>query len=748
MAQARQDNARTGNRFLVALESFVLRHRRPVSLAIHIFLFALALLLAHVVRFEIAEATVNETVGRTQQQITTAALEALEARGDSDYESLGSAIEHSFSGPDAIRAQRMIEEVRTRVGDLGRPMAWTTRFFLPWLPIFIALKLLIFGKMKLFRGAWHYSSIRDVGNIVFASWVFLVVMVPAVWISRAVIGPIDLGAAGWGHQVLAFVANQPTGVLLLDFFATVFLVCTARLGFRLYHEEFRLRPKATQGVSRVILVGAGNAAETVIREISRMTVERYRVIGVVDDDPAKKGITIYDVPVLGRIKDLPALCDKHKVDEVLVAIPHASQKQLRRVIDICNGTQLRYRHLPGITELIDGRFTVSQIRPVDINDLLGREAVELDLEAIARFIEGRALLITGAGGSIGSEMCRQVCKYKPKKLLLVEQSETPLFDIENELRKSHPDLTIIPCVCDIYDRKRVMSLWREHRPDVVVHAAAHKHVPLMEHNPCEAVKNNILGTKNVADACCEHGASEFVLISTDKAVNPSSVMGASKRVAEIYIQALNGRDDCQTQFKAVRFGNVLGSNGSVVPTFRRQIDSGGPVTVTHPDMTRYFMTIPEAAQLVLQAAATGTGGQIFLLDMGEPVKIVDLARNMITLSGFRAGEDIDIVFTGCRPGEKLFEELRTEGEDIEPTVHPKVLIWQHRSTEWDRVSHTIEHLTALANCTQRQKVVDALVQAVPEYEPLNPPSEQDTTKAPQFSQPEADQQNQAANISS
>jgi FlaA1/EpsC-like NDP-sugar epimerase len=318
-------------------------------------------------------------------------------------------------------------------------------------------------------------------------------------------------------------------------------------------------------------------------------------------------------------------------------------------------------------------------------------------------------------------MCRQVCKYKPEKLILVEQSETPMFDIENELRRGHPDLPILPCICDIYDRDRVMALWEHHRPDVVIHAAAHKHVPLMEHNPCEAIKNNVLGTRNVADACCRYQASEFVLISTDKAVNPSSVMGVSKRVAEIYTQALNGRPDCKTQFKAVRFGNVLGSNGSVVPTFRKQIDSGGPVTVTHPEMTRYFMTIPEAAQLVLQAAATGTGGQIFLLDMGEPVKIVDLAKNMITLSGFRAGEDIDIVFTGCRPGEKLFEELRTEGEDIEPTVHPKVLIWQHRATEWSRVEQIIQSLEDLTNCNDRNVVIDAFTQAVPEYTPLNQP---------------------------
>jgi FlaA1/EpsC-like NDP-sugar epimerase len=358
---------------------------------------------------------------------------------------------------------------------------------------------------------------------------------------------------------------------------------------------------------------------------------------------------------------------------------------------------------------------------VDINDLLGREIVQLDNDAIERFITGRRILITGAGGSIGSEMCRQVCHYKPAELILLEQAETPLFDIDNELRADFSDIRISARVCDIYDRQRVMELWSEHCPEVVIHAAAHKHVPLMEHNPCEAVKNNIMGSRNVADASCIHATAEFVMISTDKAVNPSSVMGASKRAAEIYTQALNGHADCKTQFKAVRFGNVLGSNGSVIPTFRKQIAAGGPVCVTHPEMTRYFMTIPEASRLVLQAAATGAGGQIFLLDMGESVKIVDLARQMITLSGFRPGDDIEIKFIGVRPGEKLYEELRTDTEDIEPTVHPKVNVWKSVQAEWSWIEQAIEKLENLRNCSDRQPVVDALCELIPEYEPLNPP---------------------------
>jgi FlaA1/EpsC-like NDP-sugar epimerase len=326
-------------------------------------------------------------------------------------------------------------------------------------------------------------------------------------------------------------------------------------------------------------------------------------------------------------------------------------------------------------------------------------------------------------------------------LILVEQAETPLFDIENELRATHPDIPLLPCVCDIYDRDRVMAIWEQHLPEVVIHAAAHKHVPLMECNPSEAIKNNILGTQNVADASAKVGSAEFVTISTDKAVNPSSIMGTSKRVGEIYTQALNGAPGCRTQFKAVRFGNVLGSAGSVVPTFRRQIAAGGPVTVTHPEMTRYFMTIPEAAQLVLQAAATGVGGQIYLLDMGEPVKIVDLARQMITLSGFRAGEDIDIVFTGVRPGEKLFEELRTAGEGVEPTVHPKIVVWKSHPRDFETIKATVEELGSLRNCGDRSRIVRALQKIVPEYRPSdqNGTANGGATGAPTSAPPQSSQ---------
>lgn len=641
------------------LEALAGQHRIILSLAIHLVLFTVALLSAFLIRFD-----------------------AISSESNYDWS-------RGFHG------------------------------FLIVLPWWLIGKTLVFGPMKLFQGGWNYSSIRDAMRIVFASWIFFAVAVIAVYLFRFIVNP-DGGMGRVAPEALAqFFSNLPRGVIVLDFIASVFLVCAARLAFRVYHEQHR--PVSDDGVRRVLLVGAGDAAEMMIREILRMDVERYRVIGMVDDNPQKQHLRIHDIPVLGTTDDIRALCEQHEIEEILIAIPSASSKDKRRVIEQCEGTKVKFQSLPSLTDLIDQRVMVSQIRPVDINDLLGRDAIELDDKKVSEFLTGRTILITGAGGSIGSEMCRQVVEFAPKRLILVEQSETPMFDIHNELRKTHPNIPYTPCICDIYDRDRVMTTWEKHKPDVVIHAAAHKHVPLMEWNPCEAVKNNIAGTRNVADASCKTDVAEFVMISTDKAVNPSSVMGCSKRVAEIYTQARNGHHGCKTQFKAVRFGNVLGSNGSVVPTFRKQIAAGGPVTVTHKDMTRYFMTIPEAAQLVLQAAAGGKGGQIFLLDMGEPVKISDLARQMITLSGFIPGEDIEIVYSGVRPGEKLYEELRNDTEDIEPTVNPKIFVWAHQPTPWEQVETMMTNLVSLSNTLDRQQIVDALQQAVPEYTPLNPP---------------------------
>jgi FlaA1/EpsC-like NDP-sugar epimerase len=397
-------------------------------------------------------------------------------------------------------------------------------------------------------------------------------------------------------------------------------------------------------------------------------------------------------------------------------MPSASPQQLRRVIHVCEGIKIKFQTVPSITDIASGKLRVSHIRPVEISDLLGkfgREEVQLDMDLIEAFARDKTILVTGAGGSIGSEMCRQLCNFNPKQLLLIEQAENPLFYIERELHKQFTEVNIKAIICNITDKVRVDEIFEEYKPQIVIHAAAHKHVPLMELNAGEAVKNNILGTQIVADAADNYGTSNFVMISTDKAVNPTGIMGSSKRIAEMYIQDLSRTSE--THFVTVRFGNVLGSEGSVVPIFKKQIAEGGPVTITHPEMKRYFMTIPEASRLVLQAASMGKGGEIFVLDMGEPVKIVDLARQLITLSGFRPGEDIEMIFTGPRSGEKLFEELSIEGEDMQRTRHPKISIWKNIPMDRDRLRAGINELVTVAKTRTYSEIVREIKELVPEY---------------------------------
>ncbi len=511
----------------------------------------------------------------------------------------------------------------------------------------------------------------------------------------------------------SYLDHQKTieSVLMLDLFTTIMLLAGLRMVVRLYHEEFFAESKGA--ARRFLIVGAGNAGEALLREMMRRRDIQYQAVGFIDDDPAKDRMRIHGIPVLGPVEQLPQICQRNNVDEIAIAMPSATRKQLRRVVQICQGTKLRFTTVPSITDIASGKLKVSQVREVDINDLLGREVVTLDLEEIERFLKDKTILVTGAGGSIGSEMCRQVCGFGPRRLVLLEQAENPLFFIERELKQSHPGVPMEAVICDIADQYRVDQVFDAYRPEVVIHAAAHKHVPLMETNPGEAIKNNIQGTMNAANAADRSGAGNFVMISTDKAVNPTSIMGSSKRIAEMYIQDLNSTS--RTHFVTVRFGNVLGSNGSVVPIFRKQIADGGPVTVTHPEMRRYFMTIPEASQLVLQAASIGQGGEIFVLDMGEPVKIVDLARELITLSGFRPGEDIEIGFSGLRPGEKLFEELSIEGEDMSPTKHPKIAVWKNIPKDRDFLRSHIQHLLEIA-CTQDyDQIVGEIKVLIPEY---------------------------------
>ncbi|MFV2074433.1 MAG: polysaccharide biosynthesis protein, partial [Thermoanaerobaculales bacterium] len=422
----------------------------------------------------------------------------------------------------------------------------------------------------------------------------------------------------------------------------------------------------------VLLVGAGQAGVLAAREITNRGDMGLDIRGFVDDDPEKQGSVIQGVKVIGVTRDLPRLVPELGIDHVVITIARASRTDIRRIVEICESVPVKAQIIPGLYEILGGTVEITRIRDVEIEDLLGRDPVTLDEVGLQRFLAGKTVMVTGAGGSIGAELARQVARFKVGTLLLVERAEFALFDMDRELRATFPELAIVPLVADVCDRGLMAALMERFKPSVVVHAAAHKHVPMMESNPTEAVKNNILATRSLGEVAGEAGVEAFIQISTDKAVRPTSVMGASKRVAELVVQDLNPR--YSTRFVSVRFGNVLGSAGSVIPIFREQILQGGPVTVTHPDMVRFFMTIPEAAQLVLEAGAMGEGGEIFVLDMGQPVRIFDMAKDMISLFGLKPFDDIDIVFTGMRPGEKLFEELNTEGENIAKTRHPKIFI--------------------------------------------------------------------------
>jgi len=566
---------------------------------------------------------------------------------------------------------------------------------------FLIIKIPVFGLFRQYSGWWRYVGISDLRAILLASLTSTAIIV-ATWF-----------AVGWDDSIRASLPDgleRPAeGVCIADVFATVFILGAMRVVIRLHFEG-----TAEAGrLKRFLIVGAGDAGESLLRDIHRMTVAQYDVAGFIDDDPVKQGTYIHSIPVLGTVEQLPEICEKHNIEEIAIAMPSANHRQRMRVIQTCEGIKINFSTVPSITDIVSGKLRVSQTRKVDINDLLGREAVRLDLHLIEAFAREKVILVTGAGGSIGSEICRQLCNFNPRQLLLVEQAENPLFRIERELHSSFAAVPLQAIICDVGDRARVEDIFRNHKPQIVVHAAAHKHVPLMEANACEAVKNNVVGTQIVADAADKYGTAKFVFISTDKAVNPTSIMGSSKRIAEMYIQDLSSTSG--THFVTVRFGNVLGSEGSVVPIFKRQIDRGGPVTITHPEMKRYFMTIPEASQLILQAAAMGEGGEIFVLDMGEPVKIVDLAKALISLSGFVPGKDIEMEFTGPRPGEKLFEELSIAGEDMQRTRHPKIGIWKNIPMDRSRLRAGIDELVNIAGENTNSNIVEKIRELVPEY---------------------------------
>jgi FlaA1/EpsC-like NDP-sugar epimerase len=508
----------------------------------------------------------------------------------------------------------------------------------------------------------------------------------------------------------------PRSVIVFDTILGFGGVLGLRVLRRAVYEHFEKRQKTTRMQRKlrrpVLLIGAGRAGVLAAREIQGRGDIDLEVKGFVDDERRKQGSVIHRIKVLGTTEDLPRLVNELEIDHVVITIAQASRHDLRRIVETCEKIPVRVRIIPGLYEILQGRVEVTRIRDVQIEDLLGREPVRLDEDGMRRFLAGKTVMVTGAGGSIGSELARQAALFAPSSLLLVERAEFALFNIDRELREALPELSIVGLTADVGDERRMRSIFSTYRPQVVLHAAAHKHVPMMETNPIEAIKNNVLATHLLGELAGEFDVEAFVLISTDKAVRPSSVMGASKRFAELVVQDLDRR--YETRYVAVRFGNVIGSAGSVIPIFREQIRKGGPVTVTHPDMVRYFMTIPEASQLVLQAGAMGEGGEIFILDMGEPVRILDLAKDTITLSGFKPYEDIDIVFIGMRPGEKLFEELDTAGELVSRTRHPKIFIGKIAAYSEERVRQALERLTAYAQDERETALRAYLNELLPE----------------------------------
>jgi FlaA1/EpsC-like NDP-sugar epimerase len=517
----------------------------------------------------------------------------------------------------------------------------------------------------------------------------------------------------------------PASVVVINAVVALGGTLGLRIARRMIYERYERLESAKASLEGslavpTLLVGAGRAGVLAAREIAGRGDLNLDILGFVDDDPKKLGAVIHGIKVLGTTAEIPRIVESEKVREVIITIARASRKDIRRIVQICEGCGVKMRIIPGLYEILGGRVKVSQVRDVDIADLLGRESVRLDEEGIRRFLSGRRVLVTGAGGSIGSELVRQVARFSPLEILLVERSEFALYRIDDEMSRLHPALRCVPILADVTDGGRIRDVFRKHRPQVVVHAAAHKHVPLVEQNPGEAVKNNVFGTLTVGEIAGEYDVETFILVSTDKAVNPTSVMGATKRATELVVQMLGKR--FKTRYVAVRFGNVLDSAGSVIPRFREQIARGGPVTVTHPEMRRYFMTIPEASQLILQAAAIGKGGEIFILDMGEPVKIVDLATDMIALSGFKPHEDIEIVFTGVRPGEKLFEELGTSEEKVEKTTHGKVYVGRIQEAAPERVVASLARLRDAAEGRSSAELRRELELLIPEAKLTGPGS--------------------------
>lgn len=576
-------------------------------------------------------------------------------------------------------------------------------FLTPYVVGFQYLVLLAFGVP---RFVWSYVSLREIRTIGVA-----LAVCAAVLVGARLLAP-QFMSYSWRARYAAI----PIGVIVIDYALAFLGISGVRALRRILYERAKargLRQSQTPSIP-TLLVGAGQAGSLVAKEIAARPELGIAPVGFLDDDTMKHGMAIHGVRVLGSIDSLLTHASSLQARQVVISMASAPGEAVRRVLALAEEADLPVKVIPGIYEILDGKVNLSRIRNVSIEDLLGREPVSLDHAGIEAFLRGKRVMVTGAGGSIGSELCRQIARFEPASLILVERSEFQLFEIHSELVKASSPELVRPRICDVCDSKRLEQVFEADRPQVVFHAAAHKHVPMMEWNPGEAVKNNVFGTRKVADMAHRFEAEAFVLVSTDKAVNPTSIMGATKRVGEIYVQSLSQHSN--TTYVAVRFGNVLGSAGSVIPTFQRQIEAGGPVTVTHPDMVRYFMTIPEASQLVMQAGALGKGGEIFVLDMGTPVKIADLARDLIRLSGFEPDSEIKIEYTGVRPGEKLFEELGFDGEKMSKTRHPKIFVGRLSASPLEEVKKCLDVLATVTACQSAEEVRRALRGVVPEMQ--------------------------------
>ncbi|HLQ24510.1 MAG TPA: nucleoside-diphosphate sugar epimerase/dehydratase [Acidiferrobacterales bacterium] len=614
---------------------------------------------------------------------------------------------------------RIFNKLRTRPAifllDLSMiPIAWMGAYWLRFnlsaipesfvnqaisvLPLILIIQGSVFWYFGLYRGVWRFASIPDLIRIFKAVFVGVTLAAVAIFF-------------------LTRLANTPRSVFILDGFLLIFLLGGPRFVYRWLKDHYL----NNQSGKKVLIVGAGQAGEMLARDLLRNQERMYLPVAFVDDDRVRIGKEIHGIPVISSCDAIPQIVGKLNIDIILIAITTATSKQIQRILNFCEASKIPVRILPRMQDLVDGQVSIKELRDVKIEDLLGRESVSLDWRAITKGCKGKSILVTGGGGSIGSELCRQLARLKPARLIVFERCEFNLYTIELELRREFPQLELIALLGDVCDPITVEHALHHYRPQVIFHAAAYKHVPMLEDQVRAAVNNNILGTQILASFADRYACKVFVMISTDKAVNPGNVMGTTKRVAEIYCQNLNARSN--TRFITVRFGNVLGSAGSVIPLFQKQIAAGGPVTVTHPEITRYFMTIPEACQLILQASVIGQGGEIYVLDMGEPVKIAYLAEQLILLSGKKPGEDIEIVYTGLRAGEKLYEELFHEGEKLIATAHPKILLAASRQVDKNILERMFRALGKACRSNDEPKLKELLHKLVPEVTGVNLKSE-------------------------